>query len=82
MLMILLVALFIGGYRLNKKIDAALATKSELEAEINDEKTRKEELEELEDYMQTDEYIREVAREKLGLVDEGDIIFRRDDDNK
>ncbi|MBR3170509.1 MAG: septum formation initiator family protein [Lachnospiraceae bacterium] len=79
---ILFVALFIGGYRLNKKIDAALATKSELEAEINDEKTRKEELEELEDYMQTDEYIREVAREKLGLVDEGDIIFRRDDDNK
>ena len=62
---ILFVALFIGGYRLNKKIDAALATKSELE-----------------DYMQTDEYIREVAREKLGLVDEGDIIFRRDDDNK
>lgn len=79
---ILFVALFIGGFRLNKKIDAALATKSELEAEINDEKTRKEELEELEDYMQTDEYIREVAREKLGLVDEGDIIFRRDDDNK
>jgi cell division protein FtsB len=32
--------------------------------------------------MQTDEYIREVAREKLGLVDKGDIIFRRDDDNK
>jgi cell division protein FtsB len=29
--------------------------------------------------MQTDEYIREVAREKLGLVDEGDIIFRKDD---
>ena len=79
---ILFVALFIGGYRLNKKIDAALATKSELEAEINDEKTRKEELEELEDYMQTDEYIREVAREKLGLVDEGDIIFRRDDGKK
>lgn len=85
MLMILLVvcilfaALFVGGYRLNKKIDVALATKAELEDQIKDEEIRKEELEELEDYMQTDEYIREVAREKLGLVDDGDIIFRKDD---
>ena len=85
MLMILLVvcilfaALFIGGYRLNKKIDSALATKSELEDQIKDEEIRKEEIEELEEYMKTDEYVREVAREKLGLVDEGDIIFRKDD---
>ncbi len=85
MLMILLVvcilfaALFIGGYRLNKKIDNALATKSELEDQIKDEENRKQEIEELEEYMKTDEYIREVAREKLGLVDDGDIIFRRDD---
>lgn len=86
MLMILLVvcilfaALFIGGYRLNRKIDIALATKSELEGQIRDEETRKEEIEELEEYMKTDEYIREAAREKLGLVDEGDIIFRKNDE--
>ena len=85
MMMILLVvcilfaALFIGGYRLNKKIDSALATKAELEDQIKDEEARKEELEE---YMNTDEYIREVAREKLGLVDEGDIIFKKDDGKK
>ena len=88
MLMILLVvcilfaALFIGGYRLNKKIDNALAIKSGLEDQIKDEETRKQEIEELEEYMKTDEYIREVAREKLGLVDDGDIIFRRDDGKK
>ena len=88
MLMILLVvcilfaALFIGGYRLNKKIDNALAIKSELEDQVKDEETRKQEIEELEEYMKTDEYIREVAREKLGLVDDGDIIFRRDDGKK
>lgn len=76
---ILFVALFIGGYRLNKKVDSALATKAELQDQIKDEETRKEEIEALEEYMQTDEYIREVAREKLGLVDEGDIIFRVDD---
>ena len=88
MMMILLVvcilfaALFIGGYRLNQKIDSALATKAELEDQIKDEEARKEELEELEEYMKTDEYIREVAREKLGLVDEGDIIFKKDDGKK
>ncbi len=88
MLMILLVvcilfaALFIGGYRLNKKIDNALAIKSGLEDQIKDEETRKQEIEELEEYMKTDEYIREVARDKLGLVDDGDIIFRRDDGKK
>ena len=76
---ILFVALFIGGYRLNKKVDSALATKAELQDQIKDEETRKEEIEALEEYMQTDEYIREVACEKLGLVDEGDIIFRVDD---
>ena len=79
---ILFVALFIGGYRLNKKIDSALATKAELEDQIKDEEARKEELEELEEYMNTDEYIREVDREKLGLVDEGDIIFKKDDGKK
>ena len=79
---ILFVALFIGGYRLNKKIDSALAHKADLEDQIRDEEIRREEIEELEEYMKTDEYIREVAREKLGLVDEGDIIFRKDDGKK
>ena len=79
---ILFVALFIGGYRLNKKIDSALANKVDLEDQIRDEEIRREEIEELEEYMKTDEYIREVAREKLGLVDEGDIIFRKDDGKK
>jgi cell division protein DivIC len=79
---ILFVALFIGGYRLNKKIDSALANKADLEDQIRDEEIRREEIEELEEYMKTDEYIREVAREKLGLVDEGDIIFRKDDGKK
>ena len=62
--------------------DSALANKADLEDQIRDEEIRREEIEELEEYMKTDEYIREVAREKLGLVDEGDIIFRKDDGKK
>ncbi len=85
MLMILLVvcilflALFVGGFRLEKKIDSALAVQKELNEKIENERTRTEEIADLEEYMNTDEYIREIAREKLGLVDEGDLIFRKAD---
>ena len=33
------------------------------------------EIEKLKEYMQTDEYIANVAREKLGMVKENEIIF-------
>lgn len=76
---ILFVALLIGGYRLDKKIDTALAVQRELNEQIEDEKARTQEIAELEEYMKTDDYIREVARDKLGLVDEGDIVFKKAD---
>lgn len=76
---ILFVALLIGGYRLNKKIDTALAVQRELNEQIEDEKARTQEIAELEEYMKTDDYIREIARDKLGLVDEGDIVFKKAD---
>lgn len=85
MIMILLVvcilfaALLFGGYRLDKKIDTALAVQRELNEQIEDEKARTQEIAELEEYMKTDDYIREVARDKLGLVDEGDIVFKKAD---
>ena len=45
--------------------------------QIREEETRKESILEKKDYMETDEYIREVARDYLGLVDENDIILKR-----
>lgn len=76
---ILFVALLIGGYRLERRIDSALAKQQDLNEKIDYERARTEEIADLEEYMKTDEYIREVARDKLGLVDEGDIIFRKAD---
>lgn len=52
--------------------DAKAAT---LEQAIKDEKERTETIDELRKYMQTDEYAEEVAREKLGLVKENEIVF-------
>ena len=40
------------------------------------EKERSEEINKLKKYVGTDEYIEEVAREKLGLVKENEILFR------
>ena len=37
---------------------------------------RAEELEELKKYVQTDSYVEEIAEEKLGLVHNGEIIFK------
>ena len=46
------------------------------EAQIEAEETRSEEIKEYEAYVQTDEYIRETAEDKLHLADPNEIIFR------
>ena len=46
-----------------------------LNEQIEYEKTRQLEIDELSGKVNTDEYIEKVAREKLGLVKENEIIF-------
>ena len=53
----------------NKRIEA-------LEHQIEDQKERTKELEEYEKYTKTDKYVEEIAKEKLGLVYEDQIIFK------
>jgi cell division protein DivIC len=48
----------------------------ELRAQIKGQKQRTKEIKEYEEYVKTDEYVKEVAEEKLGLVDPGEIIFK------
>lgn len=40
----------------------------------------REEIEDLRDYVETDSYIEEMAREKLGLVYKNEVIFEADDE--
>ncbi len=49
-----------------------------LEDAIEDENDRTGEIEELEKYMQTDEYAGQIAREKLGLVKDNEIVFQEE----
>lgn len=49
---------------------------AELRAQISEEQARAEEVKAYEEYVKTDEYIKDVAEEKLGLVDPNEIIFK------
>lgn len=46
------------------------------EKELEDLKKQEEEIQSLKDYVQTKAYIEQMAREKLGLVYKGEIIFK------
>lgn len=52
---------------------------AQLEKEIEAEIERAEEIEEYAKYVQTKKYAEEVAKEKLGLVYEDEIIFKAED---
>lgn len=49
-----------------------------LEEDIQAEKERTEEIEKLKEHMQTDEYAEEIARNKLGLVKDNEIVFEEE----
>ncbi len=49
---------------------------AELQEQIDEETARKAEIKDLEKYVGTDEYVEDVAKDKLGLVHENEIIFK------
>lgn len=65
----------VKGVSLQAKKRDYQAQAQELELQLQDAQAKKEEINELEKYVGTDEYIAEIAKEKLGLVYEGEILF-------
>ena len=78
---IFIVAVAVGynSYSLREKQAAYKQEIAELESQIQDEEDRTKELEDLKDYMGTKQYVEEVAKDKLGLVYDNEIIFKKDD---
>ena len=64
---------------LHKKVEADALKKAAIEQQILNEQARTGEIEDLEDYMKSDEYIEQVAKDKLGMVNDGEIIFKQTD---
>ncbi len=75
-LVLLCGVLTINSMTLQAKNESYKEQQKELEAQIKEEQERSEEIEEYKEYVQTDDYIKETAEEKLGLVDPNEIVFK------
>ena len=73
---ILLAVLLYEGHSLKIKIAANERKTVQLEQQIEEENQRTADIRELQEYMQSDEYLEKTAKEKLGLVKENEIIFK------
>lgn len=73
---LLSVMVFYNCMTLRAKEAVYSAKEQELEQLIAEETARTKEIEELEQYVGTDEYIEQIAKEKLGLIGENEIIFK------
>lgn len=72
----LLVVVTFSGLKLQQKLEVYQQKELALQEQIDAEEERAKEIEEYEKYTQTKKYIEEVARDKLGLVYEGEILFK------
>ncbi len=62
--------------KLEQKDSDYQAKEAELQQEKQDETQRSSELDDLEEYMKSSQYIEDVAKSKLGLTYKNEIIFK------
>ena len=74
--LLLFVVISVNSVSLKAKEEHYQAQEQELEEQIREEKARTKEIEELSEYVGTDEYVEDVAKEKLGLIHENETIFK------
>ena len=77
---VMMVVVFVNSRSLKTKLANYKQREATLSEQIEQEKQRAEEIEEFEKYTKTKKYIEEIAREKLGLVYEDEIIIQTEDD--
>lgn len=75
---VIALAVSIRGAALRRKLSEYQQNKEQLEEQIAEEEKRSGQIDDYADYVQTDQYVEEVAHDKLGLVKDGEIIFRKD----
>ncbi len=77
--LILVTVVSISSVSLVKKANEYQAREEALVAQIEEENKRSAEIAEFEKYTHTRKYIEDTARDKLGLVYPGEIVFRNED---
>lgn len=78
---VMLVVVMVNNRNLKQKLAVYQQKEEMLQEQIEAEKQRSEEIDEFEKYTKTKKYIEDVAREKLGLVYEDEIIIQTEDDD-
>ena len=73
----ILIVVAVKSVDLQRKIDAKATELAALQEQIAGEEERAEEIEEFAKEVKTKGYIENVAREKLGLIYEGEILFKK-----
>ncbi len=74
----ILVVVAVKRVEIEAKMEANQAKIEQLNGQIAGEEARAEEIKQYEKYTQTKGFVEEIAHDKLGLVYEGEIIFRKD----
>ena len=74
--LMMMLVVTIKSVELRAKRQIYMEREAALEKEIEAEELRAEEIAEYGKYTQTKKFVEEVAKEKLGLVYEGEIIFK------
>lgn len=74
-IVVLAITLSVASISLHTKNENYKVQQAELEEQLAEQKERAEEIDELEEYVGTDEYVEDVAKDKLGLVYPNEILF-------
>lgn len=78
--LIMMLVVAVNNHSLKQKLATYQEKEQSLMEQIEAEKARTEEIEEFKKYTKTKKYIEDIAREKLGLVYDDEIIIKTDED--
>lgn len=73
---ILFIAMMTQSISVEKQLSQYQQELEELDNKMTEETERTKEIDDMKEYMETNEYAEEVARDKLGLVKDNEIVFK------
>lgn len=76
---VLFISMMTMSLNLQQQISDCKTEMKEVQSQIDEENERTKEIDETKERMDTDEYVAEVAREKLGLVKDNEIVFKEEE---
>lgn len=78
MVVVLIAILSVQIVRLDAQNDSYIAKEKQLKMELAEEEQRTKQLEAKQEYVNTDEYVEDTAKSKLGMAYDDEIIFKEE----